>query len=120
MRPLQPITSAAPEAFYQCVCVFSIRECEACVNVNLTLPLLPFARRVCVCVNVNLTLPVLPLATRVCVCVNVNLTLPVLPFVRRVCACVNVNLTLPVLPLARQTSTICGTIQKGRRVCVRV
>ena len=23
MRPLQPITSAAPEAFYQCVC-----ECE--------------------------------------------------------------------------------------------
>jgi hypothetical protein len=61
------------------VCVFSIRECEACVNVNLTLPVLPFARRVCVCVNVNLTLPVLPFARRVCVCVNVNLTLPVLP-----------------------------------------
>ena len=50
------------------VCVFSIRECEACVNVNLTLPVLPFARRVCVCVNVNLTLPVLPFARRVCAC----------------------------------------------------
>jgi hypothetical protein len=64
--------------------VFSIRECEACVNVNLTLPVLPSARRVCACVNVNLTLPVLPSTetnkhnmrhdskrlSRVCVCVN--------------------------------------------------
>jgi len=54
MRLLQQITRAAPEAFYQCVC-----ECEACVNVNLTLPVLPLAIRVCACVNVNLTLPVL-------------------------------------------------------------
>jgi hypothetical protein len=36
MRLLQQITRAAPEAFYQCVC-----ECEACVNVNLKLPVLP-------------------------------------------------------------------------------
>ena len=33
MRPLQPITSAAPEAFYQCVCeceldATGIAECE--------------------------------------------------------------------------------------------
>jgi hypothetical protein len=106
------------------VCVFSIRECEACVNVNLTLPVLPFARRVCVCVNVNLTLPVLPFARRVCACVNVNLTLPVLPstginkqicgtsrkavacvcvWMRSVCeweACANVILKLPVLASA--------------------
>jgi hypothetical protein len=37
-----------------------------------------------------------------------------------VCACVSLNLKLLVLPLARQTSTICGTVRKGCRVCVRV
>ena len=63
--------------------------------------------------NVNLTLPVLPFARRVCVCVNVNLTLPVLPFARRVCACVNVKLTLPVLPSTETDKQICGTIRKG-------
>jgi hypothetical protein len=81
------------------VCVFSIRECEACVNVNFTLPVLSFARRVCVCMNVNLTLPVFP-------------------FARRVCACVNVNLTLPVLPFARQTSKYAARVERLSRVCV--
>ena len=32
MRLLQQITSAAPEAFYQCVCVFSIRLGSACIR----------------------------------------------------------------------------------------
>jgi hypothetical protein len=41
MRPLQQITSAAPEAFYQCVCVC---ECEAdATGVAL--------RQTCVCVR---------------------------------------------------------------------
>jgi hypothetical protein len=71
MRPLQPITSAAPEAFYQCVC-----ECE--------LDATGVALRQTDAHNMRHESKRL---SRVCVCVNVNLTLPVLPFARRVCAC---------------------------------
>jgi hypothetical protein len=55
-----------------------------------------------------------------CFCVQVLIRQVFLWLCVCVCACVNVNLKLLVLPLARQTSTICGTVRKGCRVCVRV
>ncbi len=55
-----------------------------------------------------------------CFCVQVLIRQVFLWLCVCVCACVSLNLKLLVLPLARQTSTICGTVRKGCRVCVRV